>query len=176
MGFGERELEALKQPALASVLANADVPWCSIRVNCEIVRRLLCQTKELEQEIQAIDRMLRLGASTDMLVQAFGLSHQEIALRRHLLGLPKRRGRHPVLNEAQEAELWRRQKAELAARGITPDDEAAMLTLALDLAERMGLPASVVWTTVCHWMNQLRHRPRDRDSPSSLGKRGSTAR
>lgn len=30
MGFGEAELDALKHPALISVLANANVSWCSI--------------------------------------------------------------------------------------------------------------------------------------------------
>ncbi len=43
MGFGEAELDALKHPALISVLANANVSWCSVTVNREVLRRLLQQ-------------------------------------------------------------------------------------------------------------------------------------
>jgi hypothetical protein len=35
MGFGERDLEALKQPALVALLVNARVPWCTVTVNQE---------------------------------------------------------------------------------------------------------------------------------------------
>jgi hypothetical protein len=111
MGFGEEELDALKHPALISVLANANVSWCSVSVNREVLRRLLSQAQDVEKEIATVDRMLRLGASTEMVSRFYGLTHQEVALRREILGLPKRKGRHPVLDEEQDTELWRRWKA-----------------------------------------------------------------
>lgn len=95
MGFGEEELDALKHPALISVLANANVSWCSVTVNREVLRRLLKQAQDVEKEIATVDRMLRLGASTEMVSRFYGLTHQEVALRREILGLPKRKGRHP---------------------------------------------------------------------------------
>ena len=55
--------------------------------------------------------MLRLGASTEMVSRFYGLTHQEVALRRDILGLPKRKGRHPVLDEAQDTALWKQWKA-----------------------------------------------------------------
>lgn len=61
MGFGEEELDALKHPALISVLANASVSWCSVSVNREVLRRLLKQAQDVEKEIATVDRMLRLG-------------------------------------------------------------------------------------------------------------------
>ena len=61
MGFGEEELDALKHPALISVLANANVSWCSVSVNREVLRRLLKQAQDVEKEIATVDRMLRLG-------------------------------------------------------------------------------------------------------------------
>ena len=48
MGFGEEELDALKHPALISVLANANVSWCSVSVNREVLRRLLKQAQDVE--------------------------------------------------------------------------------------------------------------------------------
>lgn len=41
MGFSEAELDALKHPAMVSVLANAGVSWCSVSVNREVLRRSL---------------------------------------------------------------------------------------------------------------------------------------
>ncbi|CAB3648395.1 DUF2857 domain-containing protein [Achromobacter pestifer] len=154
MGFGERELEVLKQPALVSLLANAQVPWCSVQVNLEVLWRLLRQMDDIEHEIATVDRMLRLGASTEMVSKFYGLTHQEVALRRNILGLPKRKGRYPVLDESQDTELWRRWKAAIGERGVGLDDERAMLTLTMDLAEVMTLPMSVIWTAIQSWIDQ----------------------
>jgi len=154
MGFGDQELEALKQPALVSVLANASVAWCSVSVNREVVQRLLQQVSDVEQEVATVDRMLRLGASTEMVSTFYGLTHQEIALRRTLLGLPKRRGRHPVLSETQDGALWKQWKEERRRRSVDMEDDLAMLALAMDLAERMEIPLSVVWTAIQQWIEQ----------------------
>ncbi|CUR45139.1 MAG: DUF2857 domain-containing protein [Pseudomonadales bacterium] len=154
MGFGEEELGALKHPALVSVLINATVPWCSVTVNRDVLQRLLRQVADVEKEIAAVDRMLRLGASTEMVSKFYGLTHQEVALRRDILGLPKRKGRHPELNEAQDTELWRRWEPEVKQRGIALDDSMAMLELTLDLAEDLDLPASVLWSTIHGWIDQ----------------------
>lgn len=88
-------LDALKHPALISVLANASVSWCSVTVNREVLQRLLNQAQDVEKEIATVDRMLRLGASTEMVSRFYGLTHQEVALRREILGLPKRKGATP---------------------------------------------------------------------------------
>ncbi len=50
MGFSEAELDALKHPAMVSVLANANVSWCSVSVNREVLRRLLSQAQDVEKE------------------------------------------------------------------------------------------------------------------------------
>ena len=105
MGFGEEELDALKHPALISVLANANFSCCSFSVTRDVLRRLLKQAQDVEKEIATVDRMLRLGASTEMVSRFYGLTHQEVALRREVLGLPKRKGRHPILDEEQDTEL-----------------------------------------------------------------------
>jgi hypothetical protein len=38
-------------------------------------------------------------------------------------------------------------------RGIALDDEVAMLTLTMDLAE-MNLPMSVIWSAIRNWIDQ----------------------
>ncbi len=61
MGFDDKDLDALKHPAMASVLANANVSWCSVVVNRDVLRRLLHQVEDLTEEVGKIDRLRRLG-------------------------------------------------------------------------------------------------------------------
>jgi hypothetical protein len=154
MGFADEDLAALKEPALLSVLLNARVPWCTVQINRKVLQRILTQVEGVEQEIAIVDRMLRLGASTEMVSRFYGLTHQEVALRRDVLGLPKRKGRHPVLSEEQDTLLWQQWHPQLKARHIDLQDDAAMLDLALDLAQELSLPASVIWSTVQDWIAQ----------------------
>ena len=154
MGFGEEELDALKHPELVSMLVNATVSWCSVSVNREVLKRLLSQVHDVEREIATVDRMLRLGASTEMVSKFYGLTHQEVALRREILGLPKRKGRHPVLDEEQDTELWRQWKAVTNNRTVDLEDDTSILDAAMDLAEGMSLPLSVVWASIKSWVDQ----------------------
>lgn len=39
-------------------------------------------------------------------------------------------------------------------RGIALDDEVAMLTLTMDLAETLNLPMSVIWSAIRNWIDQ----------------------
>jgi Protein of unknown function (DUF2857) len=154
MGFSEQELDALKHPALVSILANSKVSWCTVKVNRDVTARLLRQRRDDEKEIATVDRMLRLGASTEMLSQFYGLTHQEVAVRREILGLPKRKGRWPVLTEAQDTTLWERWQRCVKKQGIALDDDMAMLQLTMDLAEELSLPVSVIWVAIHQWTQQ----------------------
>lgn len=154
MGFADEDLAALKEPALISVLLNARVPWCTIQINRQVLRRILHQVEDVEQEIAMVDRMLRLGASTEMVSKFYGLTHEEVALRRGILGLPKRKGRHPALSEEQDTLLWERWYPQLKARNIAVDDDMAMLALTLDLAEELTFPVSVIWAALHNWIDQ----------------------
>lgn len=154
MGFTEQQLAALKRPELLSVLANAQVSWCTVSVSSAVVQRILTQALAVNEEVAAIDRLLRAGASTEMMSRYHGPPHQEVATRREVLGLPKRRGRHPVLGEDQDTQLWERWKPLRDQRQLDMTDEAAMLQLALEVAEDMALPLSVVWATIQGWVEQ----------------------
>src|SRR5258708_15526863 len=137
MGCGEQELDALKHPALVSVLANSKVSWCSVKVNRDVLLRLLRQGRDVEKEIETVDRMLRLGASTEMLSQFYGLTHQEVALRREILRLPKRKGRWPVLTEAQDTIFGERWQPCVKKRRMALDDDMASLQLPMDLPQQV---------------------------------------
>jgi len=167
MGFAEDILEALKDPTLLSMLTNASVSWCSVSVNYDVLARLLMQAQALAEEITVVDRMLRLEASTEMVSHFYGLTHQEVALRREMLGLSGRKGRHPVLDEQQDIELWHQWRTLIDERAIDMADEAAMLPAAMDLAENMALPLAVVWAAIKSWQqietetsSEHKHTPR----------------
>ena len=151
MGFPPATLDALKHPGLASLLANTQVPWCHVRVNGPVVQRLLERERALEQERVTIDRMLTLGASTEMVNQFYGLTHEEVALRRQMIGLPERRGRWPVLTEAEEVAVWERCSEIVKARGINPQDDAALLALGMEIAETEVLALVLVWNVIRDW-------------------------
>ena len=133
---------------------NAQVAWCSVTIKAEVLQRLLEQEKAVATEVEAIDRMLRLGASNDMVSEFFGLTHQEVALRRRMLNLCPRKGRRPVLTEGQESALWEQWRSRMKARGIALHDQAAMLNVAMDLAEAHSLPLSVIWNAIREWIKQ----------------------
>ena len=70
MGFTEQQLAALKRPELLSVLANAQVNWCTVKVNDTVVQRILTQAIALQDEVTTIDRLLRAGASLSTEMQS----------------------------------------------------------------------------------------------------------
>jgi len=154
VGFTPKALEALKHPEIVSMLINAKVPWVSVKINLDVLQRLLERGRDLDSEMKTIDRMLELGASTDMVSEFYGLTHEEIALRRDMLGLPKRKGRWPVLTEAQDVRLWEEWKSLITTRGLSLKGDGPMLHTAMDLARSLDLPLSVVWNAITEWIAQ----------------------
>lgn len=153
MGFDDTDLEMLKRPAAVSMLANATVSWCSVIINRDALRCLFHQISDVDREIGEVDRLLRLGASTEIIGGFYGLTHQEVALRRNVIGLPKRKGRHRVLSDEESAELWRRCSAAVRETEIDPQDKKAMLRMAADMAEQMMLPVAVIWSAISGWID-----------------------
>lgn len=154
MGFEDIDLDALKHPALASILANASVSWCEVTINRDVLRRLLRQMDDHAREIGEVDRLLRLGASTDMITRFYGLTHQEVAVRREAIGMPKRKGRHPVLTEAQDAAVWEAWYRTVKQRNLPLKCDAVMLAVAAELAESMDLRMSVIWAAIRGWIKE----------------------
>lgn len=154
IGFSETDLAALKDDDVVGTLINSVFPWCCVRLDREVFQRLLRRGQDLGKEAESIERMLRLGASTEMMSEFHGLPHQEVALRRKVLSLPQRRGRWRVLTEEQDAALWKRWSPTIKARGIDPRNDAEMLALGMELAQEQSIPLSVVWSATRSWIEQ----------------------
>jgi hypothetical protein len=137
-----------------SMLVNAPVPWFKVVVDGLIVRRLLVQAKSCEDD-QLVMRALKVGASSSMIHQLFGLSAKEVALRRSILDLPNRRGRWPAVNQEQERALWDHWVNAIKSFPNAPHDSRALLNVAIQVTEKLpGLNLAMVWTTIQSWIEQ----------------------
>ncbi|CEG51002.1 hypothetical protein B2J73_18060 [Stutzerimonas stutzeri] len=163
MGFGDAELKAFQSPKYLSVLMNSAVTWCEVKVNSEVVQRLIVQADRTEEQNRLIDRALRLGASTALISQLFGLTNQEIKHRRVVLDVPQRRGRWPILDADTERSLWHRWDYLSKENSVDIDDPMALLDVVILLAEEFAnLPLadgsvvslSQIWSTITGWADQ----------------------
>ena len=57
-------------------------------------------------------------------------------------------------HRSKDVELWRRWKALTSSRNVDLEDETSILDAAMDLAEGMDLPLSVVWAAIKSWVDQ----------------------
>jgi hypothetical protein len=153
MGFDRHDLEALKHPQSVSVLTHSTMLWCDPKVKPTLVKQLLFRGSEISGDMDRIDRMLRSGASTEMMTKYLGLTNQEVALRRSVLGLDERRGRYPNLSEEQLRALWGHWRTLVSDRRVSPNDDDAMMTIAIELAERLKLPAASIWSAIRYWID-----------------------
>tara|TARA_R100001143_G_scaffold23474_1_gene24270 strand:+ start:21766 stop:22206 length:441 start_codon:yes stop_codon:yes gene_type:complete len=142
---------------------NSAVTWCEVKVNPEVVQRLIVQADRTEEQNRLIDRALRLGASTALISQLFGLTNQEIKHRRVVLDVPQRRGRWPILDAETERSLWHRWDYLSKENNVDIDDPMALLDVVILIAEEFAnLPLadgsvvslSQIWSTITGWADQ----------------------
>ena len=151
LGLGEDDLYLLQSlpPTTLSRLALANVSWVEIRIDSSVLRRLIEQADRDEQNERLINRALKLGASSRIMYQCFGLAHSETAMRRRLLKIETRKGRPHHLSEAQEHALWQRW-CQLRAQDDTEDPLDAMMLL----AEEQQVSLVVVWQQIAQYSSR----------------------
>ena len=140
-------LQSLPPTTLAR-LAHATVPWVEVKIDSPVLHRLIEQAERDEQNERLINRALKLGASSTIMYQCFGLAHSETALRRRLLKIETRKGRPQNLSEAQEHALWQRW-CQLRAQDSTEDQLDAMMML----AEEQQVSLTIVWQQIDQYSN-----------------------
>src|SRR5690606_14533878 len=110
LGLSEDDLQLLQTLpySIMASLAHAAVPWVHVRIDVQTFRRIIAQGERDDQLERLINRAIRLGASSAIMYECFGLLNSETALRRRLLNVPVRKGRPQQLSEAQQHALWLR--------------------------------------------------------------------
>lgn len=129
-------------------MAHATIPWVEIKIDSPVLHRLIEQAERDEQNERLINRALKLGASSTIMYQCFGLAHSETALRRRLLKIETRKGRPQNLSEAQKHALWQRW-CQLRALDSTGDQLDAMMML----AEEQQISLTIVWQQIDQYSN-----------------------
>ena len=150
LGLSEDDIYVLQSlpPATLSRLAHATVSWVEVKIDSAVLHRLIEQAGRDEHNERLINRALKLGASSTIMYQCFGLAHSETAMRRRLLKIETRKGRPQHLNEAQEHSLWQRW-CQLRTQEGTEDQLDAMMML----AEEQQISLTVVWQQIDQYSN-----------------------
>lgn len=140
MGLEPEILAQLQQPSVLSLLINTSVSWCNVTIDGDIIKKLVAGAQRSNEEVRMIERALRLGATTQMLQQFFGLSPQDVALQRLVIGVTARRGRWREFSEEMDAQLWYRWTHLMKEHQVELDDSLALLDIAMLVAEELNVP------------------------------------
>ncbi len=165
MGLDPEILVLLQHPSSQSVLLNSAVIWCNVVVDPEMVKRLLSNKERTDEENRIVQRALRLGATTPMLQQFFGMSPQEVSLQRVLVGVPGKPGRFRDLPD--DTPLWHRFVQLMEEYDVDHTDGVALLDIAMLLTEEINIPPEedasestapitlgLIWNKIQQWLAQ----------------------
>jgi Protein of unknown function (DUF2857). len=153
LGVSDSAVEQLLKlsPDGVARLAYATVTWGKFVVDESVLYRLIHDTAH-EASLSEIDRAIRLGATSAMMLQCFGVSHSETAWRRRVAGIDGKRGRQRELSHEERDDIW------LCWQTVLSDDpqaqpEAHMIQI-MDIAEKVSIPLGLVWNEIQAIVNQ----------------------
>lgn len=173
MGLEPELLAQFQQPSVLSLLLNTPVSWCTVSIDGDIVKRLLNGAQRSNEEVRMLERALRLGATTQMLQQFFGLSPQDVALQRLMMGITARRGRWREFSEEMDTQLWYRWTDLMKEHQVELNDTVALLNVAMLVAEELNAPQenladdgltdslnlAVIWNRIQNWIREGLYPP-----------------
>ncbi len=154
MGFSEEIIRLLKDdPELISVLLNTSVNWAAIKVNLDILHRLLKHVQENDKEIFIIDQMLKLGASSKMISDVFGLDQREVAFRKRVLDIDKKQGRWQEMSDEQSHQLWHDWQDKIKYFQLDQTNLMDMAKVCMILAKNTNIPMAMIWQSIERWLD-----------------------
>ncbi|MFC3395108.1 DUF2857 domain-containing protein [Brenneria rubrifaciens] len=151
LGFTFDEMNALNQLSLDElfILSRASAQFMAVSVRHDALRQLLALSRQEVQRQQQINRAIRLGGSITLLNRYFGLTSNEICVRRRLLGIAIPQGRTPIPDEQTDAEIWRQWQKRRVANLESPEALTAMMQVTEALsAPTAGPSLTSVWNRI----------------------------
>ncbi|HCF1382912.1 TPA: DUF2857 family protein, partial [Pseudomonas aeruginosa] len=155
-------LAQLQQPFVVSLLTNTPVSWVEVRVNTDVMEKILATAERSQQEELQIERALKLGATTTMIQSFFGLSPEDTAIKRLIMEIQPRRGRWRQLDGTLEHQIWYRWDHLMQENQVSLDDSLALLDIAMILTEEINagtdqdspefISLAVVWWLIQSWL------------------------
>ena len=173
MGVEPEVLGQIQHPTVLSLLRNTPVSWVNVSINSEMILKLLTGAARSEEESRLIERAIRLGATTSLLGRFFGLTPQEIALQRTVIGVRAPRGRWPELSEDQDHHIWHRWTKLMDEHQVDLKESMAMLAVAMLVAEELstdGLTLAQIWSRITQWIEQGLY-PVNKERPRAFERR-----
>ncbi|WP_122340668.1 DUF2857 domain-containing protein [Pseudomonas caricapapayae] len=135
MGLNDDLLKAFENDRFVRALSNSSVCWVVPQIQPAVVERLITRSVQQNEQNQMIDRALILGASNTLICQLFGMTNEEIAHRRKVLGVPQRKGRWPILSQQLEHAIWHRWVYLAKENDVSHDNLLAQLDVVIMIAE-----------------------------------------
>lgn len=151
LGFTFDEINTLSQLSLDElfILSRATAPFISVSVRHDVLHYLLTQARQECQRQQQIKRAIQLGGSIALLNQYFGLTSNEVCLRRRLLGVSVPYGRTPEPDEETDSAIWQQWQKCRVENLASPEALRAMMQVTETLlSQTEGLPLTTVWKRI----------------------------
>lgn len=151
LGFTVDEINTLDQLSFDELVtvSRAVASFVSITVRHDVLHHLLALARQEYRQRQQINRAIRLGGSIALLNHYFGLTSNEVCLRRRLLGVSVPYGRTPEPDEETDAEIWRQWQKCRVENLESPDALMAMMQVAEVLLPKFqGLSLTMVWRRI----------------------------
>ncbi len=152
LGFSHATIEEILKltPDCIAKLILSPVPLGKFIVEESVFVRLINNSRNVASQGD-IERAIRLGATSAMMLECFGISHSETAHRRRVQRIDSKRGRSKELTEEERAGIWRRWQA-LKATNNDLRPEACICAI-MDIAEDLEIPLGNVWSEI-HLLEQ----------------------
>ncbi|KMG93368.1 hypothetical protein SM62_04598 [Klebsiella variicola] len=151
LGFTFDEMTDLNQLSLDElfIVSRSSAPFVAISVRHDILRHLMVLARQEVRQQQQIHRAIRLGGSIALLNQYFGLTSNEVCLRRRLLGVSVPYGRTPEPDEETDAAIWQQWQKCRVENLVSPEALVAMMQVTETLlSQTEGLPLTTVWKRI----------------------------
>lgn len=151
LGFTFDKMNALNQLSLDELftVSRAAAPFVSVSVRHDVLHHLLAQARQEYHHQQEINRAIRLGGSISLLNRYFGLTSNEVCLRRRLLGVSVPYGRTPEPDEETDAAIWLQWQKCRVENLESPNALIAMMQVTEVLLPRFqGLSLTMIWRRI----------------------------
>ena len=138
LGFTFEEMNALNQLSLDElfIISRESAQFLAVTVHHDALHLLLAKSREEVLQQQRINHAIRLGGSIALLNKYFGLTSNEVCLRRRLLGVRVPYGRTPEPDEETDAAIWRQWQQRRQENLDSPEALEAMMQVTEALASR----------------------------------------
>ncbi|MEB6080414.1 DUF2857 domain-containing protein [Serratia marcescens] len=151
LGFTFDEMNILNQLSLDElfIISRESVHFMTITVHHDTLSRFLARSREEVLRQRQINRAIQLGGSIALMNFYFGLTSNEVSLRRRLLKVSVPFGRTPDPDEETDTGIWQQWQKYRVDNLESSDALEAMMLVTEKLSTESNNPSlTVVWNRI----------------------------